>query len=75
MSLLEAAACGRPLVATDWPGCREICRDGVTGLSVPPRRTELLADALARLAAAPTLREELGAAARRKTPVRQKRAA
>ena len=64
-SLLEAAACGRPMVATDWPGCREICRDGVTGLSVPPRRAEPLADALARLAGDPALREKLGAEARR----------
>jgi glycosyltransferase involved in cell wall biosynthesis len=64
-SLLEAAACGRPMVATDWPGCREICRDGVTGLSVPPRQAEPLADALAQLAGNPALRETLGAEARR----------
>ena len=36
MSLMEAAACGRPLIATDVPGCREIARPGVTGLLVPP---------------------------------------
>ena len=35
MSLLEAAACGRPMVATDVPGCREIVRPGETGLLVP----------------------------------------
>lgn len=64
-SLLEAAACGRPMVATDWPGCREICRDGVTGLSVPPRQAEPLAEALARLAGDAALREKLGAEARR----------
>ena len=34
-SLLEAAACGRPLIATDVPGCREIVRAGETGLLVP----------------------------------------
>ena len=34
-SLLEAAACGRPLIATDVPGCREIARDGVNALLVP----------------------------------------
>ena len=32
MSLLEAAACGRPMVATDVPGCREIVRPGETGI-------------------------------------------
>jgi glycosyltransferase involved in cell wall biosynthesis len=35
--LLEAAAAGRPLVATDIPGCKEIVRDGVNGLLVKPR--------------------------------------
>ena len=29
--LLEAAAMGRPLIATDVPGCREVIKDGVTG--------------------------------------------
>jgi len=64
-SLLEAAACGRPMVATDWPGCREICRDGVTGLCVPPRQARPLAEALAKLAADPALRKKLGTEARR----------
>lgn len=64
-SLLEAAACGRPMVATDVPGCREICRDGETGLLVPARSVEPLADALQRLAEDKALREEMGMAARR----------
>jgi glycosyltransferase involved in cell wall biosynthesis len=63
-SLLEAAAAGRPLVATDVPGCREIVRPGETGLLVPPRDPAALADALARLAADAALRLRLGAAAR-----------
>ena len=37
-SLLEAAACGRPMVATDTPGCREIAIAGETALTVPGRR-------------------------------------
>ena len=49
MSLLEAAACGRPLVATDVPGCREVARPGKTGLLVPPDNPEALANALAAL--------------------------
>ena len=34
-SLLEAAACGRPMIATDVPGCREVVRPGETGVLVP----------------------------------------
>ena len=64
MSLLEAASCGRPMVATDVPGCREICRDGETGLLVPPRDPEALADALETLVRDPALREKLGRNAR-----------
>ena len=63
-SLLEAAAAGLPMVATDVPGCREVCRDGETGLLVPLRSIEPLADALEKLAADPALRTRLGNAAR-----------
>jgi glycosyltransferase involved in cell wall biosynthesis len=63
-SLLEAAACGRPLIATDVPGCREIVLDGRTGLRVPPRDAKALADALVRLIDDPDLRARLGANAR-----------
>jgi len=64
-SLLEAAACGRPMVATDVPGCREICRTDETGLLVPARSVEPLADALEKLARDGDLRRRFGAAARR----------
>ena len=63
-ALLEAAACGRPMVATDVPGCREICREGETGFLVPPRNSGAAADALAHLAADPALRARLGRAGR-----------
>ncbi len=62
-SLLEAAACGRPLVATDVLGCREVVRDGATGLLVPPRDAKALAHALERLARDRDLRRRMGAAA------------
>jgi glycosyltransferase involved in cell wall biosynthesis len=62
-SLVEAAACGRPLVATDVPGCREIVRPD-TGLLVPPDDPNALAQAIATLVQAPDLRERFGAAAR-----------
>ena len=63
-ALLEAAAYSRPMVATNISGCREIVQDGVTGLLVPPRDAERLADALERLARDPQLRRHMGAAAR-----------
>ena len=63
-ALIEAAACGRPIVTTDMPGCREIVRDGENGLLVPPRDPARLADALARLAGDADLRRRLGARGR-----------
>jgi glycosyltransferase involved in cell wall biosynthesis len=64
LSLLEAAACGRPLVATDVPGCREIARPGVNAFLVPLGDTEALAEAIDRLARDPQLRREFGKAGR-----------
>jgi glycosyltransferase involved in cell wall biosynthesis len=65
-AMLEAGACGRPIIASDVPGCRQFVRPGVEGLIVPPGNAAALADALARLAADPELRLSAGAAARRK---------
>lgn len=62
--LLEAAAAGKPMVATDVPGCREVVIAESTGVLVPPRNSERLADALARLVADPALRTRMGQAAR-----------
>lgn len=62
--LIEAGACGLPLVTTDVPGCREVVTDGVDGLLVPPGDAEALAVALIRLADSPALCARLGAAAR-----------
>jgi glycosyltransferase involved in cell wall biosynthesis len=63
-SLLEAAACGRALVATDVPGCREIARQDVNALLVPPDDPEALAAALDRLACDAELRRRFGRQAR-----------
>jgi glycosyltransferase involved in cell wall biosynthesis len=63
-SLLEAAACGLPLVATDVPGCREICRDSVNGILVPPRDAKSLAAAIIRLIDDVALRHAMGARSR-----------
>jgi glycosyltransferase involved in cell wall biosynthesis len=64
VSLLEAAACGRPLIATDAPGCREIVLRDQTGLLVPIEEPEALAGALVQLAESPQLRTRYGHAAR-----------
>ena len=63
-SAIEAAACGLPLVITDIRGCREVVRDGVEGYLVPVRDPARLADAIVRLLKDPTLRREMGDAAR-----------
>src|SRR5215469_5355657 len=60
MSLVEAAAAGRPIVTTDMPGCRDVVRDGDNGLLVPPRNAAALAEALMRLIQDPKLRQEMG---------------
>jgi glycosyltransferase involved in cell wall biosynthesis len=64
-ALMEAAACGRPLVATDAPGCREICIAGQTGLLVGIEDPPALANAILTLAQSPDLRARFGAAARK----------
>jgi glycosyltransferase involved in cell wall biosynthesis len=64
-SLLEAAACGRPMVATDVPGCREIVRPGENGLLVPVDNPTALAQAIHTLISSLELRARYGAAARR----------
>lgn len=59
-SLLEAASCGRPIVTTNVPGCREVVRDGDNGILVEVRNAAALADALAKLLANPELRQQMG---------------
>ncbi|MDO8289809.1 MAG: glycosyltransferase family 4 protein [Parvibaculum sp.] len=62
--LIEAAAIGRPVVTTDWPGCRDVVVDHVTGLLVPPRDVVTLANALRTLIADADRRRDMGLAAR-----------
>lgn len=58
--LLEAAAAGRPIIATDTPGCREVVRDGENGLLVPPRDPEALTNAMRTLIRDRALRQAMG---------------
>jgi glycosyltransferase involved in cell wall biosynthesis len=60
MVLIEAAACGRAIVTTDTPGCREITHDGENGLLVPGGDTEALAQAIRCLAEDPARRRQMG---------------
>jgi glycosyltransferase involved in cell wall biosynthesis len=63
-SLLEAASCARPIVASDMPGCREVVVPGETGLLVPPHDVRALAQAIATLVGDPALRRRLSEASR-----------
>ena len=58
--LIEAAACGRPIITTDMPGCREIVKDRVNGLLVPARDVVALADAIEVLLNDRELRNRMG---------------
>lgn len=62
--ILEAAACGIPVITTDVPGCREAIEDGVTGRLVPPRDSGRLAEAIQELLDDPKLCERMSRASR-----------
>jgi len=70
VSLMEAAACGVPAVATAVGGIPELIEDGVTGFVTPPDDAPALAAALERLLSDPELQARLGAAARRRAEAR-----
>jgi glycosyltransferase involved in cell wall biosynthesis len=63
-SLLEAAACGRAIVTTNVPGCRDVVHDNVNGLLVPAKNVTELATAIRRLLENPILRSRMGIAGR-----------
>jgi phosphatidylinositol alpha-mannosyltransferase len=64
--LVEAMAAGLPVVASDIPGYRDVTRDGVEGVLVPPDDPAALATAVARLLDAPALARSLGEAGARR---------
>jgi glycosyltransferase involved in cell wall biosynthesis len=59
-TLLEAAACARPIIATDVPGCREIVQHEYNGLLVPVKDPTALARAIGRLITDQDLRHTMG---------------
>ena len=61
-SLLDAMACGKPIVATTAGGMPEVVADGRTGILVPPRDHETMAAAIVKLLTEETARAEMGAA-------------
>ena len=63
-SLLEAAACRRPMIATDTPGCREIAIRDETALTFPVDDVPALAEALTQMAGDGEMRARLGKRAR-----------
>jgi glycosyltransferase involved in cell wall biosynthesis len=66
LSLMEAAACGRAMIASDVPGCREVVVHEQNGLLFPVDDPIALADAMAQLATEPQLRARYEAAARQR---------
>ncbi|HED39662.1 MAG TPA: glycosyltransferase family 1 protein [Chromatiales bacterium] len=62
--LLEAAASGRAIVASDAPGCREVVHHNENGLLIPVKKSVPLADAIEQLVSDPVLRRKMGARGR-----------
>ena len=62
-TLLEAMSCGRAVITTDWPGCREPVESGVNGFLIPVRDADALAQRMELMAKDPGLVKQMGAAA------------
>ncbi len=63
--LIEACACGRPIVTTDVSGCRDTIINDENGILVPPRDSKALASAFRKLISDPQLRKRMGKAGRK----------
>jgi glycosyltransferase involved in cell wall biosynthesis len=70
VTIIEALAAGRPVVATDVGGVADVVRDGVDGLLVPAGDADAMAERLARIAADPELGAALGASGRQRVLAR-----
>ncbi len=65
-TILEAMACGLPVIATDVGGNADLVIDGVTGLIVPAGDVDAIAHSLVRLARSPELAQKMGRAGRQR---------
>ena len=63
--LQEAAACGRAIIASDVPGCRDAVKDGVTGLLIKPKDSNILAEKIEYLLSNNHLLDQMGREARK----------
>lgn len=59
-TILEAMSCGRPVITTDWPGCREPMVDGESGFLIPVQDADALAEKMILLAKDRALLERMG---------------
>lgn len=59
-TILEAMSCGRPVITTNWIGCRQAVEDGVNGFLIPIKDHEALADRMIRLIEDRELLEKMG---------------
>jgi D-inositol-3-phosphate glycosyltransferase len=64
LAALEAAACGRPVVASDVGGLPTVVKNGVTGYLVPAKQSDIMAERLCELLQDDVLRARMGDAAR-----------
>jgi len=63
--LSEAAACGRPIITTNVPGCREVIENNISGLLVPAKDSKKLSEAIMKLLLDRDLSSSFGKAGRR----------
>ncbi|MNF60665.1 N,N'-diacetylbacillosaminyl-diphospho-undecaprenol alpha-1,3-N-acetylgalactosaminyltransferase [compost metagenome] len=64
-STQEAMSLGKPIITTDWVGCRETVLDGVNGFLVPVKDPERLAAAMLKFIESPSLIDPMGEESRR----------
>lgn len=64
VAVIEASACGKPVVVSDVGGLPEVVKDGITGIVVPPRNPQETAEAIKKLVLDDSMRKQMGAAGR-----------
>lgn len=64
VAVIEASACGKPVVVSDVGGLPEVVKDGITGIVVPPRNPEKTAEAIEKLVLDNSMRKQMGATGR-----------